>query len=110
MPDEGGQGAAVDPRQAANHFFVFLQALIFLGQLWDGIEGWRGSKKRRVEGFLEKQIQMDMSLPASRLALSPVPGDPSGWGVLGRGCPIPQESLRDSGGRVVKFLVAPCLP
>lgn len=62
-PMRVASNAAVDPWQAANHFFVFLQALVLLGQLWghdgQGVES-QGNKSR---GILEKQTQMDVSLP-----------------------------------------------
>ena len=55
MPNEGGQCAAVDPWQAANHFFVFLQALVLLGQLWghDG-QGVERVREIRAEGFFRE--------------------------------------------------------
>ena len=71
MPNEGGQCAAVDPWQAANHFFVFLQALVLLGQLWgcDG-QGVVRVGERRAEGFLEKQTQDGCVSAPSHLSLS----------------------------------------
>lgn len=100
MPNEGGQRAAVDPWQAANHFFVFLQALVLLGQLWGwDREGLERVREGRVEGFLEKQTQDGCVSAPFPPCLELSPWVIFQWRSIGEGGrPIPQGRLRDSGG------------
>jgi hypothetical protein len=76
MPNEGGQSASVDPRQAANHFFVFLQALILLGKLWgQNGEGLGKIQLRKIEAGVEggifKETSQDGCVSACLLPLEP---------------------------------------